>query len=124
MDRQDVDFSTADPRLWHYRAKVSKVLRGDSLIALIDLGFCSFRVERLQLAGVEAPVDRALADKARRRLVELVEGREVLIRTERTAKLGRWLATIDLDGDRRLTVNRVLLDEGLVRVYTGRPDSP
>jgi micrococcal nuclease len=108
------NFGLQDPRLWFYRAKVLRVLSGDTVIVLLDKGFGDYGLVRLQLTGVAVPDDRATARKAATRLEELLLGQEVVVQSARTKKLGRWLGRIFLPGQRAQSVNQLLLDEGLV----------
>lgn len=130
-------FSVNDDRLWHYRAYVQRVVDGDTVVAALDRGFRHYAVERLRLQGIDAPElaprkgssaqrkeERALGIKAKERLIELIEGREIIVRTHKTGKFGRWLATLLLvheDGTTQ-NVNEILLQEGhAVRYGEPRP---
>ena len=128
-------FHIQDPRLWHYRVFVTRVIDGDTIVCLRDLGTHKYDLIKLRLAGVDAPemrprvgtqaertAEKVLAAKATSRLSELIGGREVIIRTEKTGKYGRWLAHIFVPGSETETANQVLLDEGHAVVYgTPRP---
>ena len=134
-------FTLQDPRLWHYRAIVLRVVDGDTAMLYRDKGTYTYDVIKVRLAGIDAPEKRPrvgspqqrdnekrLAEVASKRLEALIEGQEVIIRTEKTGKFGRWLATIEApDGDIPVevvnapkSVNQILLDEGLAVVY-GKP---
>lgn len=134
-------FSIQDPRLWHYRCLVMRIIDGDTVMLLRDKGTYQYDVLKVRLAGVDAPekrprvgnqeqreAERKLAEAASRRLEELIGQREVIIKTEKTGKFGRWLATIEVpSGDLEVeivnqpeTANNVLLEEGLAVVY-GKP---
>ena len=140
------NFERADARLWFYRARISRVVDGDTVIALIDTGFGTFRQEYLRLQGIDAPElrprtgtpearerEKIAARKARKRVIELCEGREVIIRAHKTGKFGRWLATIYVPPEDAVTklgevadpadpptVNQILLDEGLAKRFPAR----
>lgn len=128
-------FHIQDPRLWHYRAFVIRVIDGDTVVCLRDLGTHKFDILKVRLAGVDAPelrprvgtpaertAEKALAEEATNRLKELIEEREVILKTEKTGKYGRWLAHIYLPGSETETANQKLLDEGHAVVYgTPRP---
>ncbi len=136
-------FDRKDDRLWHYRAIIIRVVDGDTVVALIDKGFGDFRQEYLRLAGIDAPelrprtgttaerdAEKAAAKVAKARVVDLCEGREVIIRSHKTGKYGRWLATIfippeiviaeSMPTDPPPTVNQILLDEGLAQKFPAR----
>ena len=125
-------FNLSDNRLWHYRAVIMRVIDGDTCVAAIDLGFNNIKMERLRLAGIDAPElrpkkagrtekdlqnEKARANIAAERVRELIEGRQVVIQTKKTGKFGRWLAVIYLPGDPTRTVNQLLLEEGLAVEY-------
>jgi micrococcal nuclease len=125
-------FSLGDNRLWHYRAVIMRVIDGDTVVAAIDMGFQNIKMERLRLAGIDAPElrprkagrteedvqdEKARARVTTERVRELVEGRQVVIQTKKTGKFGRWLADIYLPDDPSRTVNQVLLEEGLAVEY-------
>jgi endonuclease YncB( thermonuclease family) len=123
-------FDLNDTRLWHYRAFIARVIDGDTVVAIIDKGFTNLKMERLRLAGVDAPElrprkgtdeerieEKARAKVATERVRELIEGKEVVIQTKKTGKFGRWLADIYLPGEPGRTVNQLLLEEGLATEY-------
>lgn len=131
-------FTIQDPRLWHYRCLVLRVVDGDTVMLLQDKGNYHYSVLKVRLAGIDAPEKRPrvgspkqrdhekkLAAAATRRLEELIGQKEVIIRTEKTGKFGRWLATIEVpSGDIPVeivnqpeTANQVLLEEGHAVVY-------
>ena len=120
--------------MYEYNLKISRVVDGDTVDALIDCGFSIFLKKRIRLAKINAPETRtrdksqkAKGMKAKKRLQELLaEHRGHLrVRTEldKTGKFGRVIGTllaIHADSDfqqRTLNINKQLLDEGLVEVY-------
>jgi len=134
-------FTLQDPRLWHYRCLVLRVVDGDTVMLLQDKGQHAYNVLKVRLAGIDAPEKRPrvgnakqkehekrLADAAARRLEDLIGGQEVIIRTEKTGKFGRWLASIEApSGDIPVEIvnqpksaNQILLEEGHAVVY-GKP---
>ena len=128
-------FHIQDPRLWHYRAFVIRVIDGDTIVALRDLGTHKYDVLKVRLAGVDAPelrprvgtpaertAEKLLGAAATDRLAQLIEHKEIIMRTEKTGKYGRWLAYLYVPGSETQTANQVLLDEGHAVVYgTPRP---
>ena len=100
-------FRVNDPRLWHYRAVVRRVIDGDTIEVLLDKGFGNMKIERLRLAGVDTPElrprkgtpedrerERVAARLAKDRVIELVDGREVIVKSYKTGKFGRWIAEV------------------------------
>lgn len=107
--------------MYEYNAKVLRVIDGDTIDVEIDVGFSIFIKNRLRLEGIDAPetrtrdlVEKKEGLKAKQRLIELIEGKEVIIRTSKDEKYGRILATVYLDG---VNICQQLLDENLARVY-------
>ena len=120
--------------MYEYKAKITRVVDGDTVDALIDCGFSIFRQERIRLYGIDAYESRTrdkeekkkgLAAKAR--LKELVkEGKSlVIVRTEidKKGKFGRLLGRIyhplefgQLGG---LSYNEILVKEGHAVNYFG-----
>ena len=97
-----------------YRALIVSVYDGDTVRADIDLGFGFWASRRpLRLAGIDAPeirrptlqAGRAARDYLRR----LVLGKDVLVRTCKPGKYGRWLAEIYLD---QRHVNQLMVTAG------------
>jgi len=42
-------------KLYQYRAKVERIVDGDTCYVMLDMGFHCYHVESLRLAGVDAP---------------------------------------------------------------------
>jgi len=134
-------FTLQDPRLWHYRCLVLRVVDGDTVMLLQDKGQYAYNVLKVRLAGIDAPekrprvgsaaqrdAEKKLADASTKRLEALIAHKEVILRTEKTGKHDRWLAVIEVPNDqfeveiinKPISANQVLLDEGLAVVY-GKP---
>lgn len=112
--------------MFEYRAKVLNVVDGDTIDVQIDLGFDTYRNERIRLAEVDTPEIRTKnADvkkvglSAKVRVIELILNKDVIIKTEKdkTEKYGRYLGTVILENGRSL--NDLLVSEGLAMVYSG-----
>jgi micrococcal nuclease len=86
--------------MYEYRAKLIKVIDGDTLDLLVDLGFHTSIKIRGRLIGVNTP-ERNHPDwaKATAKLTELLArcGETIIIKTQKdkTEKYGRWLVYID-----------------------------
>ena len=109
--------------MYEYNAKLDRVVDGDTVDAMIDLGFDTWVHKRIRLEGIDAPETRTrdLDEKAqgfitKDRLVDLLEasnGDFVLV-SHGVGKYGRCLGTI-LIGEKN--INELLLSEGLAEVY-------
>ena len=109
---------------YYYKCKISRVVDGDTVDGIIDLGFGILFKHRLRIAKINAPEiygvkkeseEYKLGIVSKNRLVELVEGKDVFIKTEKKGKYGRYIAEIFLyDGS---SVGETLLLEGLAAPY-------
>lgn len=114
--------------LYQYRVKeILKVVDGDTVDVIIDLGFDVFLEKRVRMAGVNAPESRTkdLEEKAKglKTKAWLIEkfntDEQIIIETSldnQYGKFGRVLGTFYI-GDALLSVNLEMLSEGLARPY-------
>lgn len=112
--------------MYEYKAKLLRVIDGDTIDCIIDLGFNVRIKERVRLKGIDTPEVRTkdLEEKergfaAKNRVIELFKGvDEFTVITEiRKGKYGRILGTITLP-DRKISLNEMLIKEGHAEVYT------
>ena len=116
-----------------YRAKLDRVVDGDTVDALIDVGFDIWFKKRVRFKGVDTWESRtrnleekALGLKAKARTKELLEkvsskSGYFRIKSYGLGKYGRVLADIfimDKDG-KQWNVNETLISEGHAYVYDG-----
>lgn len=88
--------------MYDYNAVVTEVVDGDTIRAVLDVGFgASLKIESRLLGidtpethGWERPVGLAVAGYVRRALL----GKPVVIHTFKDDSFGRWLGLINLDG--------------------------
>ena len=110
-----------------------KVLDGDTIDVMIDLGFELFKKERVRIAGVDTPEKRTrdleekeLGIDATNWLKEKLDGTiagddELTIRTELVGgvgKYGRLLGWLYV-GDAELSLNEEMITEGYAWAYDG-----
>lgn len=108
--------------LYFYKAKITRIIDGDTVDAVVDLGFHIQANLRFRLADIDTPELRIKeqyedAVKAKKYLEDNILGGEYIIASYKGDKYGRWLATIYLDDGS--TINNRLLEEGLAKVYKG-----
>jgi len=106
--------------MYNYKAFIKAVYDGDTVTAVVDLGFLHYQEMKLRLMGIDTPELRGeereqgliVRDILREKILE----KEVEIHTfkDKQGKYGRYLATIIIDG---LDINQWLVDEGHARVY-------
>ena len=113
--------------------EITKVLDGDTIDVLIDLGFDLFKKERVRIAGVDTPEKRtrdleekALGIDATNWLKEILESTlagddELTIRTELVGgvgKYGRLLGWLYV-GESVVSLNEQMIIEGYAHAYDG-----
>ena len=84
--------------MYQYKAKLIRVVDGDTVDALIDCGFSTFRKERIRLYGINAPESRTRDKKekkrglaAKARLKELIkEGKNKFMVETKIDKKGKY----------------------------------
>ena len=116
-----------------YKAKLERVVDGDTVDALIDVGFDIWFKKRIRFKGVDTWESRtrnleekALGLKAKARTKELLEkvsskSGYFRIKSYGLGKYGRVLADVfimDKDG-KQWNVNKTLISEGHAYVYDG-----
>lgn len=103
---------------YQYQAKVTRVIDGDTLEVVVDLGFHASFSTTLRLYGINAPemkgTTKAAGTKSKERLKTLLEGKDVLIDSKRLDKYGRTVSTVFV-GD--MNVNELMVKEGLAVRY-------
>jgi len=109
--------------MYRYNASVLKVVDGDTIDAMIDVGFSVWVKKRIRLYGIDAPETRTrnLEEKARgfqtkERLVELLEksDNKFVLVSHGVGKYGRCLGTILINDT---DINQLLIKEGLAEEY-------
>lgn len=108
-----------------YSAKVVKVIDGDTIDCLVDLGFNVLVKERFRLYGIDTPEKtsdvpalRELAIKATKFVTDTILDKEVLLDSTGKDKYGRWLGKIYIDMT-QATINEQLISLGLAKAYFG-----
>ncbi len=113
--------------MYEYRARIVRVIDGDTVEAEIDLGFHVSLQVTLRLVGIDAPEMRgpdrprglAATQHMQSLLEELTESNgQVMLRTQKdtTEKYGRYLAEL-LAGD--VNINERMLIDGHARKFDG-----
>lgn len=114
--------------MFHYTAKVLKVIDGDTATLLVDVGLSIHSKKRIRFYGINAPETRTKDKEEKIRGLEVkeyvrkkIEGKDVEIRTikDKRGSFGRYLGTIYYrKGKKRwYNLNKELLRKGLVEEY-------
>ena len=109
--------------MYEYKASLDRVVDGDTIDVVVDIGFYTKIKERLRLAGIDAPEVYGAKKNSKEYLKgveakEYVEKRlqenndEMIIKTDKVGKYRRWVALIFLD-DSKKTLNQELVEQGL-----------
>jgi len=120
--------------MYNYRAKVIRIIDGDTADISIDLGFgvtygTKKQPIRVRLYGIDAPETRTrnLKEKARglrtkQFIIDILKDKVIYVDTHKgKGKYGRWLAVIfykDPD-DGIVNLNKLLVQKKLAKEYFG-----
>ena len=109
--------------MYTYKAKLDRVIDGDTVDAYIDLGFDITIHKRIRLAGIDTPESRSrdLEEKerglaAKASLIELLKDGEFTLESKEVGKYGRVLGILIID---EININKTLVEEGYAVEYWG-----
>ena len=109
--------------MYTYKAKLDRVIDGDTVDANIDLGFYITIHKRIRLAGIDTPESRTrdLEEKARGlaskdKLIELLGDGDFILESKEVGKYGRVLGTLHIED---MNINDTLVKEGFATEYWG-----
>jgi len=112
--------------MYEYKAKLLRVIDGDTVDCVIDLGFNVRLKERIRLKGIDTPETRTrdleekkLGMAAKERVEEAFQNSDdftITTELDKKGKYGRILGTIMLP-DRKISLNQMLLNEGHAKIY-------
>ena len=109
--------------MYKYNAKLDRVVDGDTVDALVDLGFDTWKKVRIRMVGMNAPESRTrdLEEKARGiaakiRLEELLGEGKFILESQGVGKYGRCLGILFVDD---ININKTLIQEGHATEYYG-----
>jgi micrococcal nuclease len=113
----------------YYVKEITKVVDGDTIDVVIDLGFDISFTTRVRLAGIDTPesrtkdkAEKALGLESKAFLAEVLKGsKNIVIRTEKinsTEKFGRVLGWLYTDGN-TVSVNSEMIEKGYAWKYLG-----
>ena len=115
--------------MYTYKAKLDRVIDGDTIDVNIDLGFDITVHKRVRLAGIDTPESRTrdLEEKkrglaAKQRLIELLDKGDLVVESKDVGKYGRVLGVLHIypeDLGLPVNVNNKLVEEGYAVEYSG-----
>ena len=114
--------------MYEYSCKVERVVDGDTIDVVLDLGFDILYKSRVRLYGIDTPESRTrdLDEKARGKLAKnflkdaIDQGEKVVIQTklkDSRGKFGRVLGEVVVDG---VNINVKMVDENHAVAYYGQ----
>ena len=114
--------------MYEYSCTVERVVDGDTIDVVLDLGFDIFYKSRVRLYGIDTPESRTrdLDEKARGKMAsaflkEAIEGGDkIVIQTklkDSRGKFGRVLGNIVVDEE---NINQSMIDANLAVAYYGQ----
>jgi len=114
--------------MYEYSCKVERVVDGDTIDVVLDLGFNILHKCRVRLYGIDTPESRTrnLDEKARGKLAgsflkeAIDKGKKVVIQTklkDSKGKFGRVLGEVVVDG---VNINVKMVDENYAVAYYGQ----
>lgn len=99
----------------HYACQLERIVDADTVVLRVDCGFSVWVVQTFRLAGINAPERYEELGKAATAFVRdwFSKQKRIEVRSEKTEKYGRWLATISGESEGGESVlNRALLEAG------------
>ena len=114
--------------MYEYKCEVTRVVDGDTVDCVLDLGFSILHKCRVRLYGIDTPESRTrdLDEKARGKLASkflqdsIDNGKEIVLRSElkdSKGKYGRVLGSIVVDD---LDINKAMVANNLAVKYFGQ----
>jgi micrococcal nuclease len=115
-------------KMYEYSCKVERVVDGDTIDVVLDLGFDILHKCRVRLYGIDTPESRTrnLDEKARGKMAgaflknTIDAGKKVVIQTklkDSKGKFGRVLGDIVVDGK---NINQLMIDNYYAAAYFGQ----
>jgi micrococcal nuclease len=115
--------------MYTYKARLIRVIDGDTVDAEIDLGFGVYMKQRVRLYGINTPDSRSKEQEERerglaskQRLTEILS-KEFIIETilNKRGKFGRILGVlyVEQENGERENINNILVQEGFAKEYFG-----
>jgi len=104
-----------------YKAKITKIVDGDTIYMDVDLGFGVYYDAKVRLLQIDAWEIRGEEKERGIKAKEFVEknypvGSEVLLQSSKQGKYGRWLGTVWNIGDTK-SLNQLLVENEHAEIY-------
>ena len=111
--------------LYYYNAKLDRIIDGDTIDAMVDLGFDTWVHKRIRLSGINCPETRTrdlnekakgLQSKLYLEQLFLPTGGRFILQSLGVGKYGRCIGVLFIEG---ININEHLLQEGYAKPYIG-----
>ena len=111
--------------MYDYKSKCTRVVDGDTIEALVDLGFDTWKSVTIRLDGIDAWESRTRDDEekvkglaAKARLIEILDNADnkFILQSHGVGKFGRCLGELFVDDK---SINQQLINEGHAKEYDG-----
>jgi len=106
-----------------YSAKLTRVIDGDTIDAMVDLGFNVWVKQRIRLQGINTPeirtrnIEEKKAGRAAMERLNILMGEcdgEFILKSHGIGKYGRCIGTLYINDE---NINELLLSEGYAEKY-------
>ena len=111
---------------YNYNVEIIRVVDGDTVDVMIDLGFDTHIKRRVRMHGINAPESRTrdLEEKkkglaAKERLIEILASDKIVMKSDGNGKFVRVLGELFVEKDQEISVNEILVREGHAKKYFG-----
>lgn len=106
--------------MYRYNATVERVVDGDTIDLMIDLGFDVWTHQRIRLNGIDTPERNTPLGKAlKKHMANLLEGTKIIIDVTKPDKYGRYLGTLWVSEESLESINDQLYANKLAKLYAG-----
>jgi micrococcal nuclease len=101
-------------KVYEYRATVKRILDGDTIEAVVDLGFTVHVTVKLRLAGIDCPEMKTPEGlRAKQHLSNLITGKTLCIKVLTKDSFGRWVALLWVEDIKSTAyVNDLMIEAG------------
>ena len=111
----------------YFVKSVDRVVDGDTIDIIIDLGFDLTKKERVRLAGIDTPEKRTKNPKEKEMgyqateflEMHLMEATKLTVKTEKEGKFGRMLGWLYKSEEDTMSINQIMIDKGYAWAYDG-----
>ena len=106
--------------MYRYKALIDRVVDGDTIDMMVDLGFDVWTHQRIRLHGIDAPEKNTpLGKELKKQMANQLEGKSIVLDVTKPDKYGRYLGTLWLTESSSTSINEQLCVNKLAKSYSG-----